>query len=117
MHAQQAIENLGTDNILLGQYKVLKHHNLTVKTSVIVSNVCGQRNKSLPWFWTMDIRRDNKFGAWMEDCTLLICLHTLILKNTLFLAVYCVHWLRAKAQKMQWIEELQCLQVEMDSAV
>lgn len=31
--------------------------------------------------------------------------------------VYRVHWLRAKAQKMRWIEELQCLQVEMDSAV
>jgi hypothetical protein len=32
-------------------------------------------------------------------------------------AVYRVHWLRAKAQKTQWIEELQCLQVEMESAV
>ena len=31
--------------------------------------------------------------------------------------VYRVHWLRAKAQKMRWIEELQCLQVEMESAV
>jgi len=32
-------------------------------------------------------------------------------------AVYQVHWLRAKAQKTQWIEELQCLQVEMESAI
>jgi hypothetical protein len=32
-------------------------------------------------------------------------------------AVYRVHWLRAKAQKTRWIEELQCLQVEMESAV
>src|SRR6266702_7110912 len=31
--------------------------------------------------------------------------------------VYRVHWLWAKAQKMRWIEELQCLQVEMESAV
>jgi hypothetical protein len=31
--------------------------------------------------------------------------------------VYRVHWLRANAQKMRWVEELQCLQVEMDSAV
>jgi len=31
--------------------------------------------------------------------------------------VYQVHWLRAKAQKTQWIKELQCLQVEMESAV
>jgi hypothetical protein len=33
------------------------------------------------------------------------------------IAVYRVHWLRAKAQKVRWIEELQCLQVEMESAV
>jgi hypothetical protein len=32
-------------------------------------------------------------------------------------AVYRVHWLRAKAQKARWIEELQSLQVEMESAV
>ena len=31
--------------------------------------------------------------------------------------VYRVHWLRAKAQKTRWIEELQGLQVEMESAV
>ena len=31
--------------------------------------------------------------------------------------VYRVHWLRAKAQKTRWIEEIQCLQVEMESAV
>jgi len=34
-----------------------------------------------------------------------------------FNAVYRVHWLRAKAQKARWIEELQCLQIEMESAV
>jgi hypothetical protein len=32
-------------------------------------------------------------------------------------AVYRVHWLRAKAQKARWIEQLLCLQVEMKSAV
>ncbi|KAH9026760.1 hypothetical protein EDB85DRAFT_1868785, partial [Lactarius pseudohatsudake] len=58
----------------------------------------GQRNKSLPWFWTMDVRRDADVGEWMED-------------------FYRVHWLRARAQKMRWIEELQCLQVEMGSTV
>jgi hypothetical protein len=39
-----------------------------------------------------------------------------MLKINLY-AVYQVHWLRAKAQKTRWIEELQCLQVEMESAV
>lgn len=43
------------------------------------------------------------------------CLH--LSKNVTFCIVYRVHWLRAKAQKMRWIEELQCLQVKMESAV
>ena len=38
-------------------------------------------------------------------------------QQTILIAVYRVHWLRAKAQKARWIEELQCLQVEMESAV
>jgi hypothetical protein len=42
--------------------------------------------------------------------------HTPIKKYN-HVAVYRVHWLRAKAQKMRWIEEVQCLQVEMESAV
>ena len=37
--------------------------------------------------------------------------------NVTFEAVYRVHWLCTKAQKMRWIEELQCLQVEMESAI
>ena len=45
---------------------------------------------------------------------MLLCSRTLIVTVN---AVYRVHWLRAKAQKMRWIEELQCLQVEMKSAV
>ncbi|KAF8259619.1 hypothetical protein EI94DRAFT_1615116 [Lactarius quietus] len=95
MHAQQAIVDLGATSSLLDQYKVLTQQHLSVSTSIISPQVHGQRNKSLPWFWTMDVRRDADVGEWVED----------------------LHWLRAKAQKMRWIEELQCLQVEMESAV
>ncbi|KAF8256955.1 hypothetical protein EI94DRAFT_1635730, partial [Lactarius quietus] len=91
MRAQQAIVDLGATSSLLDQYKVLTQQHLSVSTSIVSPQVRGQRNKSLPWFWTMDVRRDADVGEWMED-------------------FYQVHWLRAKAQKMQWIEELQCLQ-------
>ncbi|KAH9011246.1 hypothetical protein EDB84DRAFT_1445273, partial [Lactarius hengduanensis] len=96
--ARQAMVDLGAGSSLLDRYKVLRRQDLSVETSIIAPHVRGQRNKSLPWFWTMDIRRDADIGEWMED-------------------FYRVHWLRAKAQKMQWIEELQCLQVKMESAV
>ena len=115
MRARRAIENLGADDVLLGRYKVLRRQDLSVKTTVIASHVRGQRNKSLPWFWTMGVQRDADFKPWMKDCG---CSSTLIcLKYVILHAVYRVHWLRAKAQKMRWIEELQCLQVEMESAV
>src|SRR6266404_4907717 len=68
MHARKAIVNLRADSDLLCRYKVLTWQDLSVKTSVISADVCGQQNKSLPWFWTLDVRRDADIGAWMEDC-------------------------------------------------
>ncbi|KAH9020129.1 hypothetical protein EDB85DRAFT_1872687, partial [Lactarius pseudohatsudake] len=68
MCARQAIVDLGASTFLLDRYKVLTRQDLSVETSIIAPQVCGQRNKSLPWFWTMDVRRDADVGEWMEDC-------------------------------------------------
>ena len=96
--------DLGADTSLLDWYKVLEHQDLKIDTTVIASNVHRQRNKSLPWFWSINVWKDANVGAWMNDCR---CIS----------AVYRMHWLRAKAQKTRWIEEVQCLQIEMESAV
>jgi len=66
--AQQSILDLGTNTTLLDQYKVLERQDLRTDTTIIAPNVRGQRNKSLPWFWSMDVRRDADVGAWMNDC-------------------------------------------------
>ena len=63
----------------------------------------------------MDVRQDSDVGEWMEDCTSFSG-HSYLIHVTFHL-VYRVHWLQAKAQKMQWVKELQCLQVEVESAV
>ncbi len=60
--------DLGADATLLDWYKVLEHQDLKIDMTVIAPNVCGQWNKSLPWFWSMDIRRDADVGPWMNDC-------------------------------------------------
>lgn len=69
------------------------------------------------------------FGLWMSGEMLMLergCMtvgtfqpmHALMYAQQINLnPVYRVHWLRAKAQKSRWIEELQCHQVEMESAV
>jgi len=53
---------------LLDQYKSLEWQDLRINTTVIVPNVHGQRNKSLTWFWSMDVQRDADVRAWMNDC-------------------------------------------------
>jgi hypothetical protein len=66
--AQQSIVDLGAKASLLDWYKALACQDLRINTAVIAPDVCGQRNKSLPWFWSMDVRRDADVGAWMNDC-------------------------------------------------
>ena len=66
--ARQAMVDLGAAANILDRYKVLRRQDLSVKTTVLAPDVRGQRNKSLPWFWTMDVRRDADVGEWMEDC-------------------------------------------------
>jgi len=116
--ARQSMIDLGADASLLDRYKALERQDLRIDTAVIAPNMRGQRNKSLPWFWSMDIRRDADVGAWMNDCRRISVRARSdgCSANNLY-AVYRVHWLRAKAQKTRWIEELQCLQVEMESAI
>ena len=60
--------DLGASTDLLDLYKVLRPQDLCVKTTVIAPDVRGQRNQSVPWFWTTDVRRDADIGEWMEDC-------------------------------------------------
>ena len=67
-HVRQSILDLSADASLLNWYKALKHKDLKTNTTMIAPNVHGQRNKSLPWFWSMDIWRDANAGAWMNDC-------------------------------------------------
>jgi hypothetical protein len=74
-HAQKALVDLGASTSLLDRYKILRRQDLSVKTSVIAPHVPGQQNETLPWFWTMDVRRDADVWEWMEDC-MCISVHT-----------------------------------------
>jgi len=67
----------------------------------------------------LDSGCEERYRYWGMDGRLYVLLYLDTPRNylTSLTAVYRVHWLRAKAQKMRWIEELQCLQVEMKSAV
>ena len=66
--ARKSMLDLDADASLLDRYRVLEPQDLRTDTTVIAPDVRGQRNKSLPWFWSMDVRRDADVGAWMNDC-------------------------------------------------
>ena len=70
--ARQAMQDLGADASLLNRYRILERQDLKIDTAVIAPDVRGQRNKSLPWFWTMDVRRDTDVGEWMNDCRFIL---------------------------------------------
>ena len=73
IRGRKAMVDLGAGSNLLDRYQVLSREDLSVNTSVIAPQVRGQRNKSLPWFWTMDVQRDADVGEWMEDCKFSFC--------------------------------------------
>ncbi|KAG1837170.1 hypothetical protein DFJ58DRAFT_669107, partial [Suillus subalutaceus] len=54
----------------------------------------GQRNSTLPWFWSLDVRGDSVSNDWMNE-------------------FYRVHWLRTKALQDRWAEELLLIGHEM----
>jgi hypothetical protein len=67
-HAQQSIVDLGAEASLLDWYKALARQDLRINIAIIAPNVRGQWNKSLPWFWSMDVCRDADVRVWMNDC-------------------------------------------------
>jgi hypothetical protein len=66
--ARQSMLDLGANASLLDWYKVLERQDLRIDTTIIAPSVHGQRNKPLPWFWSLDVRRDADVRAWMNDC-------------------------------------------------
>ncbi|KAG1805128.1 hypothetical protein EV424DRAFT_1474414 [Suillus variegatus] len=87
--------NLSTDDSLLQRYQALVKEQLKVSTAVADPNLWGQRNNTLPWFWSLDVAGDSKSNDWLNE-------------------FYCVHWLRAKALKDCWAEEMLLVQHEME---
>ncbi|KAG1845595.1 hypothetical protein C8R48DRAFT_750720 [Suillus tomentosus] len=86
---------LGADDALLKRYQPLTREHLKVSTAVADPNSRGQRNNVLAWFWSLDVEGDSDSSDWLNE-------------------FYRVHWLRAKAMRDRWAEELLLVQHEMD---
>ena len=60
--------SLGAGPDLLKIYKELKPEDLTSQMALIDPSLPGQRNKSLPWFWTINAPEDVEANDWMSEC-------------------------------------------------
>lgn len=90
------LANLSAADELLERYRPLLKEHLKVITVVADPNARGQRNKTLAWFWSMDVEGDSGNSNWLNEYELIVQLECTVL--TLY-KVYRVHWLRAKALK------------------
>ncbi|KAG1761668.1 hypothetical protein EV702DRAFT_1207062 [Suillus placidus] len=79
----------------LQKYKPLLREQLKISTAVGDPNARGQRNESLAWFWSVEVDLGGPDQSWNEE-------------------FYRVHWLRAKALRDRWREELILVKLEMD---
>ncbi|KAG1894251.1 uncharacterized protein F5891DRAFT_1195384 [Suillus fuscotomentosus] len=79
--------NLQAHN-LLEKYLRMERSHLKATAAVASPNAWGQRNTMLPWFWSLDVQGDSG-------------------------TVYRVHWLRTKALRDRWSEELLLVDHEM----
>ncbi|KAG1841465.1 hypothetical protein C8R48DRAFT_751179 [Suillus tomentosus] len=78
---------------LLEKYRQLDKKDLKTSAAVADPNSWGQRNSTLPWFWSFEVQADSTSSDWMTECK--------------------VHWLRTKSLRDRWAEELLLVEHEM----
>ncbi|KAJ2923084.1 hypothetical protein H1R20_g14010, partial [Candolleomyces eurysporus] len=93
-NALKALKNLGAGEEILSKYKEIKKDDLRTITAIADSNARGQSRSTLAWFWSLDVAGDSDGNEYLEE-------------------LYQISWLRAKARKDRWEEEVSLLQSEI----
>ncbi|KAF9470551.1 hypothetical protein BDN70DRAFT_775409, partial [Pholiota conissans] len=101
---------LGADASILTRYQELKKNDINGSTAILNPNVRGSTKLKLSWIWQTASQR------------ILPSLHDISTNNTnldsaQMLEFKRVHWLRARAQKDRWHEELTIIPYEMEWTV
>ncbi|KAG1870277.1 hypothetical protein DFJ58DRAFT_723174 [Suillus subalutaceus] len=86
------------DHDLLKKYLPLKKEDLKASSAVADPNARGQRDTTLSWFWSLDVQGDTSGNDWMTE-------------------FYRVNWLRMKALRDRWNEEVIIVKHEMQWSI
>lgn len=65
------LSHLGAEH-LLEKYRELLNIHLKATLAITDLNTRGQRNSTLPWFWSLDVQGDSTSNEWLSECELLI---------------------------------------------
>lgn len=66
--ARSCMLELGATPATIKKYRVLSRNDLKIRTNVIDPNARGERNSSLPWFWTLDVKDSSQGHTCMDEC-------------------------------------------------
>jgi hypothetical protein len=66
--ARAAMIRLDAGPQLLERYQVLTREHMSITTAKIDPSQRGQRNTSLAWFWTMNVKSDTEAVEGMSEC-------------------------------------------------
>lgn len=66
--ARNRLKSLHTPNLIMDKYQHLDKDDLKITAVTIDPAQRGQRNTTLPWFWTLDVKGDIGGSNGMEEC-------------------------------------------------
>ncbi|KAG9315556.1 hypothetical protein JVU11DRAFT_3180 [Chiua virens] len=66
------LEQLGANQNTMSPYPLLLNADLKVMWAVADPNAHGQRNSTLPWFWSTNILCNTEVDNWMLECVSII---------------------------------------------
>lgn len=108
--ARAAMVRLGADERTLDKFKLLSRDDVKASTAILDPNIPGSTTVRLSWIWETGPRLSGSAPDAILECKPLLD----ILPCIDFLEVQRVHWIRARAQKCRWEEELLLIKYEME---
>ena len=109
--ARAALARLGADETTLTKFKVLTRDDVKASTAILDPNIPGSSSIRLSWIWETGPRISGSAPDAIRECKQRYGFIAPVLTSN---EVQRVHWIRARAQKSRWEEELLLVKYEMD---
>ena len=110
--ARWALSRLNAAPSILHKFLELTEKDLQPLKSIYMPNARGQSTVSVPWIWKIAIQEGSD-STYLNECMYTMQSHN----SSLTIIVYRINWLRARAKKLRWQEEIALIPREMEWTV